>query len=120
MANQRVSYRLNGQVAVSTSWNCFKTAARVRPGRSFGQFGHGQGEHRLDESDLGFRDNHDSSVAARKGVEKTIAIIGIAKRKPVSTQPKSSPSGVIDIDFAMQFRALRSDHPLLRSVGSRK
>jgi hypothetical protein len=27
-------------------------------------------------------------------------------------QPKSSPSGVIDIDFARQFRALRSDHSL--------
>jgi hypothetical protein len=30
----------------------------------------------------------------------------------VSAQPKSRPSGVIDIDFTSQFRALRSDHSL--------
>ena len=34
----------------------------VRPSRPFRQFGNRQGEHRLDESDLSFRDTHDSSV----------------------------------------------------------
>ena len=48
----------------------------VRPSYTFGQFGNCQGEHRLDESDLGFRDTHDTSVATRTGVEQTIAVIG--------------------------------------------
>jgi len=38
----------------------------VRPGRPFRQCGNRQGEHRLDEFDLGSRDTHDSSVVVFK------------------------------------------------------
>jgi hypothetical protein len=38
-----------------------------RASRLFGQFGDCQGEHRLDKSDLNFRNIHCSSEVARKG-----------------------------------------------------
>ena len=59
------------------------------------------------------QDFQNSRVVVRKDLTQTIALTdGRKERTPVSAQPKSRPSGVIDIDFTSQFRAQRSDHSL--------
>jgi hypothetical protein len=80
----------------------------VRPGR---QLRNRQGEHRLDESDFGFRDTH-YDRSRPKWSRTNIRCYRMAKTTTMSTQPKSSPSRVIDLVFTRQFRALRSDHSL--------
>ena len=77
----------------------------VQQGPSFGQLRNRQCEHGLDESDLNFRDTHILSIAAEMAGPYN-RCYRMAERRLVSTQPKSSPSGVIDIDLAWQFRAL--------------